>query len=349
MDPRRKILSLEAVDAWIGAERSAGRAVGFTCGAFDLMHAGHAGYLARARALCDRLLVAVNSDESIRRYKSPLRPVNPLDQRQYVVASLESVDAVTTLEDDRPLGLLLRWKPDLYIKGGDYAASSLRSGDAVRAYGGRVEVIPPEFGSSTSAMIDRIQSLAVHAEPERAPAAPAAGLALVDRDGTLIRDVPFLSDPERVELMPGAGDGLAALQAAGFRIAIVTNQQGIALGYASMDAMIAVNQRLFRLLGPYGVRVSRVYFCPHSAADRCGCRKPEPGMVLRAMRDFAVPPRQTYLIGDTAADVQAGAAAGCATVCVGPDPGVACTFRAADLREAARWVAEQALMTEGRR
>ena len=83
-----KILTLEQVDSWVEAERAAGHRIGFTCGAFDLLHAGHAQYLAEARASCDRLLVAVNSDESIQRYKNPLRPVNPWKERALLVAAL---------------------------------------------------------------------------------------------------------------------------------------------------------------------------------------------------------------------------------------------------------------------
>src|SRR5215472_7914093 len=125
-----KLLSHDQVDEWIRGERAAGRRIGFTCGSFDILHAGHAQYLARAREQCDSLLVAVNSDASVRRYKNPLRPINTERERMYVVAALAAVDAVTLLEDDRPLNLLLRWKPDLYIKGGDYQSSSLRSGAA---------------------------------------------------------------------------------------------------------------------------------------------------------------------------------------------------------------------------
>jgi D-beta-D-heptose 7-phosphate kinase/D-beta-D-heptose 1-phosphate adenosyltransferase len=130
-DPQQKVLSHVDVDQWIRAERAAGRRIGFTCGSFDLLHAGHAQYLAKARASCDRMLVAVNSDASVRRYKSPLRPINPAAERMYLVAALAAVDAVTILDEDRPLSLLLRWKPDLYIKGGDYQSSSLRSAAAV--------------------------------------------------------------------------------------------------------------------------------------------------------------------------------------------------------------------------
>ena len=84
----------------------------------------------------------------------------------YVVAGLASVDVVTLMEDDRPLSLLLRWKPDLYIKGGDYAKDSLRSGEAVQEYGGKVEVIRSGFETSTSKLIERIGLLSAHAAPE---------------------------------------------------------------------------------------------------------------------------------------------------------------------------------------
>jgi rfaE bifunctional protein nucleotidyltransferase chain/domain len=341
MDPHAKILTLEQVDAWVAAERAAGHRIGFTCGSFDLLHPGHVQYLARARALCDSLLVAVNTDASVRRYKSPLRPINPESDRMYLVAGLESVSAVTPLDDDRPLPLLLRWKPDLYIKGGDYSASGLRSGEAVRAYGGSVEVIRPEFGTSTTATIERIAALSLHAPPEPAPPHPSRGLVLVDRDGTLIRDVPFLHDPAKVELLPGVAAGLAALEAGGMRLAIATNQQGIGLGYFTEREFIAVNQRLLRELAPHGVRISRIYFCPHSLADGCQCRKPGTGMIDRARRDFPVPSGRTFFVGDTAGDMQAGSAAGCVTVLTGGGPSIPCDYRAADFTAAAAWILSQ--------
>jgi rfaE bifunctional protein nucleotidyltransferase chain/domain len=347
MDPQRKILDLEQADAWVAEQRASGRRIGFTCGSFDLLHPGHVQYLAQARELCDRLLVAVNTDDSVRRYKSPLRPVHPQDHRMYMVAGLDSVDAVTALDEDRPLYLLLRWKPDLYVKGGDYDVSKLRSGEAVRAYGGRVEVIRPRFSTSTTAAIERIAALAAHAEPERAPLAAPAGLVLLDRDGTLIRNIPYLSDPNGVEVLPGVGEGLAELQAAGMRLAVVTNQQGIAFGYGTVQDMIAVNQRLFRELSRYGVRLSRVYFCPHSIPDACGCRKPADGMIRRAMRDFGVEPGRTFFIGDTESDMRAGAAAGCVTVYVGEAPPPRCDFHAAGFAGAAHWVAEHAALAAG--
>ncbi len=306
------------------------------------MHAGHAQYLAKARAECDRLLVAVNSDASVQRYKSPLRPINPERERMYLVAALGSVDAVTVLEDDRPLNLLLRWKPDLYIKGGDYQSSSLKSGSAVEAYGGRVLVIPSDFATSTSQMMERIGAILAHNSPEKAPKKSISGLILLDRDGTLIRDVAFLDDPAKVELLPGVGEGLAALQDAGFALAVVTNQQGVGIGYYTTRQMIAVNQQLFRALGPFGVKISKIYYCPHTAAEECGCRKPKSGMIDRAMRDFDVPAARTFMVGDSATDAAAGKAAGCRTVLIGKAKGE-CDYRAQDFADAARWIAAQSV------
>jgi rfaE bifunctional protein nucleotidyltransferase chain/domain len=318
-----KILSLEQMDQWVAAEKAAGRRIGFTCGSFDLLHAGHVQYLGAARELCDRLIVAVNSDASVSRYKNPLRPIVPELERMYVVAGLAAVDVVTLMEDDRPLSLLLRWKPDLYIKGGDYTKDSLRSGEAVEEYGGRVEVIRSGFETSTSRLIERIGALAAHAAPDRALDIAVnqgfQGLVLLDRDGTLIRNVPFLHDPAKVEILPGVIDGLLKLQAAGLRLAIVTNQQGIGLGYYSVQDFIAVNQRLLRELGAHGVRISKIYFCPHSLGEQCSCRKPATGMITRAMRDFEVEAERTFLVGDSDDDMQAGADAGCQTARVGEE------------------------------
>jgi rfaE bifunctional protein nucleotidyltransferase chain/domain len=317
MDPGAKILSLEQMDQWVASEKASGRRIGFTCGSFDLLHAGHVQYLAAARDLCDRLIVAVNSDASVGRYKNPLRPIIPERERMYVVAGLAAVDAVTILEDDRPLSLLLRWKPDLYIKGGDYQRDELRSGDDVRAYGGKVEVIRPGFDTSSSKVIERIETMQLHAAPDNALSRGVGGLILLDRDGTLIRNVPFLHDPSKVEILPGVIEGLEKLQAAGLRLAIVSNQQGIGLGYFTVQDFIAVNQALLRELGARGIRISKIYFCPHSLAEQCACRKPAAGMVIRAMRDFKAAPEQTFLVGDSDEDMQAGAAAGCRTLRAG--------------------------------
>ena len=305
-----KILSHDKAEAWVRQHRLSGSRVGFTSGAFDILHAGHVDYLERARQLCDRLLVAVNSDSSIRAYKNPLRPINPQDQRMRVMAGLAAVDAVTLLEDERPAALLARLRPDFYIKGGDYSLTRLRSREVVEAYGGKAVVIPVEVATSTSAIIERILVTEAHVQPLRLPTPCRDGIVFLDRDGTIIRNVPFLHEPARVELLPGVAEGLALLQQIGFRLVIVTNQQGIGLGYYDTDALIATNQALFRLLAPSGVRISRVYFCPHSLAADCACRKPRTALLESALREMGTDAARCYLIGDSQADVDAGQALG---------------------------------------
>ncbi len=173
---------------------------------------------------------------------------------------------------------------------------------------------------------------------------------LLDRDGTLIRDVPFLHDPAQVELLPGVGSGLAQLQDAGFALAIVTNQQGIGLGYYGEQDFIAVNQQIFRALSPFKISIARIYFCPHSAADRCDCRKPGYAMLNRAVRDFKMSAEHTFLIGDHEADMLAGAAAGIRTVCIGGRSAADCTYRARDFSDAVNWIlaANASLAQSGR-
>jgi D-beta-D-heptose 7-phosphate kinase/D-beta-D-heptose 1-phosphate adenosyltransferase len=318
--PAEKLRTLEQVDCWVESERAAGHRIGFTCGAFDLMHAGHAQYLAEARALCDRLLVAVNSDVSIQSYKNPLRPINSWKERAFLVAALASTDCVTVLEDDRPLNLIQRWKPDLYIKGGDYQTSSMRSASAVESYGGKVVVIPSQFAASTSAMLERIEALSIHAAPQPSNASQPKGLVLLDRDGTLIRNSPF--DPSTVELLPGVVEALRDLQAAGFRLCLVTNQQGIGLGYFGYHDFIEGNRKLLGVLGKQGITISKIYFCPHSLADSCGCRKPAPGLILGALREQNIAPDRCFVVGDSVSDIEAAQAAGCVGLLVDLDHGM---------------------------
>ncbi len=135
--------------------------------------------------------------------------------------------------------------------------------------------------------------------------------------------------------MPGVGQGLAALQQAGYRLVIVTNQQGIALGYFSARDFIAVNAALFRLLAPFGVTISRIYYCPHSPADACDCRKPAPGMIRRALQEFKAPPEHCFMIGDRNIDAEAAAHAGCTPVLIG-------SSGFPNFADAAAWILAQA-------
>jgi histidinol-phosphate phosphatase family protein len=144
---------------------------------------------------------------------------------------------------------------------------------------------------------------------------PRPAAVLFDRDGTLIADVPYNGDPARVEPMPGARAALERLRAAGVPTAVVSNQSGVARGLLSRADVEAVNARMEELLGPLGP----IELCPHGPEDGCGCRKPAPGLVLRAAERLGVDPRDCVVVGDIGADVEAAAAAGARGVLV-PTP-----------------------------
>jgi D-beta-D-heptose 7-phosphate kinase/D-beta-D-heptose 1-phosphate adenosyltransferase len=154
----RGILSQQALLDAVTAARTGGARIVFTNGCFDILHAGHVAYLEEARARGDRLIVAVNDDDSVRRLKGLGRPVNPLERRQRVLAGLASVDWVTSFADDTPEALLAALRPDVLVKGGDYAADGVVGADLVRSYGGSVAVLSLVDDCSTTAIVDRIQS-----------------------------------------------------------------------------------------------------------------------------------------------------------------------------------------------
>lgn len=155
-DPAGKILSREEVlRRW--ARPRQGRLV-FTNGCFDLLHRGHAEYLAGARRLGDALLVALNTDDSVRRLKGPGRPIANEADRAYVIASLEAVDAVTLFDEDTPRELIAALLPDVLVKGGDYRPEDIVGREEVEAAGGRVLVLPLVQGRSTTRLLERIRA-----------------------------------------------------------------------------------------------------------------------------------------------------------------------------------------------
>lgn len=150
----RKIRDPRKLD-WLDA---LGRPLVFTNGVFDLLHRGHVTYLARARALGASLLVAANSDSSVKRLnKGTGRPLNTLADRMAVLAALECVDAVTWFEEDTPESLIAGCGPDVLVKGGDWPVERIAGGAGVLARGGKVVSIPFEHERSTSALVAKIR------------------------------------------------------------------------------------------------------------------------------------------------------------------------------------------------
>ena len=152
-------LSAEQLFAAVQGSRSRGEKVVFTNGCFDILHAGHVDYLGDAKREGDRLIVAINSDESVHRLKGEGRPINPLDRRMTMLAGLASVDWVVSFDGDTPEALLRMLKPDVLVKGGDYAIDQVVGADIVRSAGGEVKVLSLVEDCSTSALVEKIRGL----------------------------------------------------------------------------------------------------------------------------------------------------------------------------------------------
>jgi histidinol-phosphate phosphatase family protein len=143
----------------------------------------------------------------------------------------------------------------------------------------------------------------------------------LDKDGTLIEDVPYNVDPTRIRFTPGAARGVRLLHHAGFRLFVISNQEGVAQGRFPEAALINVQNRLQALLGELGVPLAGFYYCPHDPAGRvsafavtCSCRKPAPGLLLRAAKEHLLDLKRSWFIGDILDDIEAGRAAGCRTI-----------------------------------
>ncbi len=154
LDPLDKVMDWKRALTWRASVR--GRLV-FTNGVFDLLHPGHVDVLLGARRHGEALVVGVNSDESVRRLKGPERPIRSAAERCYVLAALESVDAMVVFEQDTPRELITLLRPDVLVKGGDYTEATIIGAAEVRERGGDVIVIPLTPGHSTTSTIERLR------------------------------------------------------------------------------------------------------------------------------------------------------------------------------------------------
>jgi D-beta-D-heptose 7-phosphate kinase/D-beta-D-heptose 1-phosphate adenosyltransferase len=152
-----KIVTAQRMADAVARWRARGLRVGFTNGCFDILHKGHVAYLSQARTWCDRLIVGLNSDASVRKLKGDGRPVNDLESRALVLAGLGCVDLVAPFDDDTPIRLIEAARPDVLIKGADYTEAQVVGAEQVKSWGGEVRLAQIVDGYSTTAAIERMK------------------------------------------------------------------------------------------------------------------------------------------------------------------------------------------------
>lgn len=166
---------------------------------------------------------------------------------------------------------------------------------------------------------------------------------LLDRDGTLIKHVHHLVDPNQLELLPSSFNGLAILRDSGFRFGVITNQSVINRGKITIEKVREINQKMVSLLISRGIIIDFIYICPHTPSENCKCRKPNTSNGIRAIREFNILVGESYMIGDMSTDVEFGVRLGMKTIQVGSEflKNHQADFLATDILDAANWILEQ--------
>jgi|TARA_Y100000310_G_scaffold336415_1_gene420881 rfaE bifunctional protein nucleotidyltransferase chain/domain len=314
---KEKIFPREKLVKILEPLRKAGKTIGLTNGAFDILHAGHVTYLEEAKKKCDVLVVSINTDSSVKEYKGEGRPIMPEMERAMIVAALDSVDYVTFHSERRMKAALEAIKPKYYIKGGDYKETELTSRDVLKQWDGEIVLIPFVKGKSTTNIVKKIaevygsQPISIDSGKKE-----LSNAVILDRDGVINEEVEFLHEPEKFKFIPAALEGIKKMQDAGYKIVIATTQAGIGLGYFTKEDFFKVNKTMLKGFNEHDIVISKIYFCPHSVSDNCTCRKPKIGLIERAKNDLNLDLAKSWVIGDKTSDIKAGKDAGCKTIIV---------------------------------
>jgi D-glycero-D-manno-heptose 1,7-bisphosphate phosphatase len=168
-------------------------------------------------------------------------------------------------------------------------------------------------------------------------------VVILDRDGTMVVDRNYLSDPDGLSFLPGAAAGLRSMHSQGFRLIVITNQSGVGRGMFSMESLQQMNTRLMAMVDQSGARLERIYYCPHRPEDHCECRKPGTKLMMDAASDLGFEPRRAIVIGDKASDVEFGRSAGATTMLIAEDAAAA-QVRAARADYVVRDLSEAAMI-----
>ena len=288
--------------------RKEGKKVVTYNGSFDILHFGHIKSLEEAKQKGDALIVLLNSDNSVRNYKGPNHPVNSQDHRAEVLSAVGHVDYVVNFDEINPKEILKKIKPDIHCNGSDWGKNCVER-SVVEENGGRIHILKWQQGFSTSGLIKKNSDVYSNREVKA---------VFLDRDGTInINEPEYVHKISDFKFVPGAISALKKLSKTGYKIIIVTNQSGIARGYYNEKDLKILHNWMLSEFKNKGIRIDGIYYCSHGQDDNCSCRKPKPGMLLKAGQDFGLNLSKSWMVGDGSVDIVAGREANLKTIKIG--------------------------------
>lgn len=277
-------------------------------GSFDILHLGHIKSLEEAKAQGDNLIVLLNSDESVRKYKGPNHPVNSGEHRAEILSAIGHVDYIVNFNEINPKEILKKIEPDIHCNGSDWGKNCVERG-VVEENGGRIHILKWQKGFSTTGLMEKTMN---------ARFKPEARAVFLDRDGTInINEPEYVHKIKDFKLFKETVPALKKLSRTDYKIIIITNQSGIAREYYTESDLEKLHQWMLEELKKKGIKIDGIYYCPHGPNDNCSCRKPKPGMLLKAGEDFGLNLSKSWLVGDGSVDIIAGREANVKTIKIG--------------------------------
>lgn len=305
----KKVKSKNEIINIVRGLKKRGKKVVTINGAFDILHIGHVNSLEKAKAQGDILIVLVNSDQSVKSYKGPRRPIIPQKERAEILAALGCVDYVTVFNEINPKKILNEIGPSVHCSGLDWGKYCAEK-EVVEKNGGRIHVMDWKAkGISTTRVIQKVLYSCQDA--------PVKAIFL-DRDGVINSNKQgYVYKNKDFDFTPYAFRALKSFSKTGYKLIVLTNQSGIGRGYFKKSDLIKLNKWMVAELKGRGIKIDKIYYCPHLPQDNCACRKPNIGMVMQAVNDFNISLNESWIIGDSDCDVMLGREVNMKTIKVG--------------------------------
>lgn len=274
-------------------------------GSFDILHTGHINSFKEAKSLGNILIILLNSDKSIKKYKGPKRPILKDKDRATILSAIEFIDYIVMFDDINPKKILQEIKPDIYCQGCDWGKFCVEK-EAVEKNGGEIHILKWEKGYSSSKLIQKILN---------AYSQPTIKAVFLDRDGTINENNPeYIHKIEDFRFKPKAIKGLKKFSESDYKLIIISNQSGIGRSMYTDKEVKKLHDWLISELARHKVKIDGIYYCPHKPEDNCACRKPKIGLLLKAVKDFDISLNDSWMIGDENKDVLAGKEANIKTI-----------------------------------